>query len=580
MSAAPFGTGTSRIVPRQGFIHDSGPRPAFGRGTGPRPASGRDSGTRHTGPRPAFAQEAGVHDTAPRPRQVVTDQGRDQRSRGRARPARERDRQDHHARPDLKAAGAEWSKLVGSLVPEPVKRRWSRQFMDGLEFRGWGMRVAVPILAMVVFGVALVVLTGVNSGNAGPTPPSSALGFPPATLAGNDFTATPNGRGITQTLGRVTSVGNEVVAVGSQSGARIDRAQFFVSADGGHSWSLGTVKSASGGVPAPGHGAIFVAGGQGAWVALGPGSIWTSPDGRTWTLAPGNGMPLAPGDQVNAVQRTATGFIAVGANLPGGHQARSTPVIFTSANGTSWQRLAGARLNLGTDALDVTFAAASGKLILIGGDALKPKRGGQVKTGAAWLSSDGGATWEPVAGTAAGPGSQPQVAGLAAVNGGFVLLRPATVAKRPAVDAFFSPNGVAWTFQSTLSAAAGFTAGMANGGPAGAAVTGQAGAARQGGSLTAFVSPDGRTWRQARPFGAAGSEVVSGVALAPDGTVVTAGISPGPDSRQPVLVLARTGGDPLRVDIGKIPGAVEAQVAVNAVAAQGGNQVAVGSANG
>jgi len=594
MSAAPFGTGTSRIVPRQGFIHDSGPRQAFVQDTGihdsgPRQAFVHDTGVnetgaRHTGPRAAFAPDAGVHDTAPRPRQVVTDQGRDQRSRGRARPPRERDRpareRDHHARPDLKAAGAEWSKLVGSLVPEPVKRRWSRQFMDGLEFRGWGMRVAIPILAMVVFGVAVVVLTGVNSGNAGPTPPPSALGFPPATLAGNDFTATPNGRGITQTLGRVTNVGNEVVAVGSQTGARIDRAQFFVSADGGHSWSLGTVKSATGGVPAPGHGAIFVAGGQGAWVALGPGSIWTSPDGRTWTLAPGNGMPLAPGDQISAVQRTAAGFIAVGANLPGGGQARSTPVIFTSANGTSWERLAGARLNLGTGALDVTFAAASGKLILIGGDALKPKRGVPVKTGAAWLSSDGGATWQPVAATAAGPGAQPQVAGLAAVNGGFVLLRPATVAKRPAVDAFFSPNGVAWTFQSTLSAAAGFTAGMVNGGPAGAAVTGQAGAAGQGGSLTAFVTSDGRTWRQARPFGAAGSEVVSGVALAPDGTVVTAGISPGPDSRQPVLVLARTGGDPLRVDIGKIPGAVEAQVAVNAVAAQGGNQVAVGSANG
>jgi hypothetical protein len=122
---------------------------------------------------------------------------------------------------------------------------------------------------------------------------------------------------------------------------------------------------------------------------------------------------------------------------------------------------------------------------------------------------------------------------------------------------------------------------MVNGGPAGAAVTGQTGAAgADNGSLTAFVSSNGRTWRQARPFGPAGSEQVSGVALAPDGTVVTAGVSPGPDSRQPVLVLARTGGVPERVDITKIPGAVEAQVAVNAVAAQGSTQVAVGSANG
>ena len=179
--------------------------------------------------------------------------------------------------------------------------------MAGLEFRGWGIRVAIPILAMVVFGVAVVVIAGANSGHAGPTPSAASLGFPPATLAGNDFTVTASARGITQTLGRVASVGNEVVAVGSQAGARIARAQFFVSADGGRTWTMGTVRSAAGGVPPPGHGAIFVAGGQGAWVALGPGSIWTSPDGRTWTLAPGNGMPLRPGDQINAVQRTAPG---------------------------------------------------------------------------------------------------------------------------------------------------------------------------------------------------------------------------------------------------------------------------------
>ena len=57
-----------------------------------------------------------------------------------------------------------------------------------LEFRGWGVRVAIPILAMVVFGVAVVVIAGANSGNAGPTPPAASLGFPPAALAGNDFT--------------------------------------------------------------------------------------------------------------------------------------------------------------------------------------------------------------------------------------------------------------------------------------------------------------------------------------------------------------------------------------------------------
>ena len=91
----------------------------------------------------------------------------------------------------------------------------------------------------------------------------------------------------------------------------------------------------------------------------------------------------------------------------------------------------------------------------------------------------------------------------------------------------------AWTFTATLGAAGGFAAGLANGGPDGAVVTGVAGR-----TLTAFVSANGRAWQQARPLGTSASQAVSGVALAPDGAVVTAGISAGPDSRQPVLTLA------------------------------------------
>jgi hypothetical protein len=481
-------------------------------------------------------------------------------------------------------AGAEWTRLLRSLLPQPVKRRWSREFVNGLEFRGWGIRVAIPILAMVVFGVAVVVIADANSGHAGPTPSAAQLGFPPATLAGSDFTAAGSGRGITQTLGRVASVGHEIVAVGSQAGTRIPRAQFFVSGDDGRTWTMGTVRDAAGGVPPPGHGAIFVVGTQGAWVALGPGSIWTSPDGRTWTLAPGDGMPLRPGDRVNAVARTAHGFIAVGASVPGGDAARSTPLIFLSANGTSWQRLDAARLRLPAGnghALDIRSVAAAGKLILIAGDAVttkvtgKPKRAVTVQAGVAWLSTDGGATWAPVSGTATGHGAQPQVAGVAAVGRGFVLLRSATAVRRPAVDVFSSPNGLAWTFRATLGAPAGFTALMASGGPDGVAVTGKAGR-----DLTAFASADGLTWHQARPFGTAAAQDVSGVALAPDGTVVTAGISDAPDGRQPVITLTGVNAAARRVNIAKIPGAVEPQVAVNSIAALGSTQVAVGSANG
>ena len=347
---------------------------------GPRQSGPRQSGPRQSGPRQSGPRQSG-------PRQAP------------------------EARPDLRAASTEWAGLLRSLLPQPAKRRWSQEFRAGLEFRGWWAKVAIPILAMVVFGVAVVVIVGANSGNSGPAPSATALGFPPATLAGNDFMVADSGRGIRATLGRVTSVGDEIVAVGSQAGARIARAQFFVSLNDGRSWTMGTVRSAGGGVPPPGHGAIFVAGGQGAWVALGPGSIWTSADGRTWTLAPGTGLPLLPGDQISGLARTAAGFIAVGANVPGGDQARSTPLIFLSANGITWDRLDAARLGLaagGGRVLNVKYVAAAGKLILIAGDVAttevtgKPERTVTVRVGAAWLSGDGGSTWAPTAGTAAG----------------------------------------------------------------------------------------------------------------------------------------------------------------------------------
>ena len=178
----------------------------------------------------------------------------------------------------------------------------------------------IPIVAMMVFGVAVVVIAGANgSSPVGAAPPPAALGFPPATLAGADFGAADNGRGISQTLGQVTSDGAEIVAVGSQQGARIARAQFFVSTDDGRSWSMGHVRTPGGGPPPPGYAARFVAGGHGEWAAIGPRSIWTSPDGRTWTLSSTAGLPLRPGDQISVLERTAAG------SSPPGPTCRTPP---------------------------------------------------------------------------------------------------------------------------------------------------------------------------------------------------------------------------------------------------------------
>ena len=486
------------------------------------------------------------------------------------------------ARSDPRAAGAEWANLLRSLLPQPTRPTWSREFMAGLEFRGWAMRVGVPILAMIVFGVAVVVIAGANSGNAGPAPPAAALGFPPATLAGSDFTAAPGGRGVSQSLGRVASDGADIVAVGSQTGARIPRAQFFFSPNDGRSWVMGSVRTPAGGVPPPGHAARYVAGGQGKWVALGPGSIWTSPDGRTWTLTTSAGMPLRPGDQISELARTAAGFIAVGANVPGGDQANASPVIFLSADGISWRRLDAGQLGLpaGTGrVLDLRFVAAAGKSILIAGDVAttevvgKPRHTVSSQAGGAWLSSDGGSAWAAAA-PPAGAGASPQITGVAAVGDGFLLVRPATVGAKPAVDVYHSANGTAWTSSATLSTPAGLVTDLVSGGPDGAVVTGRACQA-----LTAFVSANGASWQPTGVFGRAASETLSGVAMTPRGAVVT-GTAAAAATRQPVLTVLAAGTAADQVDVAKIPGAFDPQLAVDAVAANGGMQVVAGSANG
>jgi hypothetical protein len=477
-------------------------------------------------------------------------------------------------------ARTEWIRLLRSFLPQPVRRSWFSRFAAALEFRGAGLRVALPVLAMIVIGVAAVVIAGANSGRSTPAPAPSALGFPPATLAGGDFTAARVGRGVDQTLGRVASDGSQIVAVGSQAGARIPRAQFFISPNDGGSWTMAALRTPQGGPPPPGYAARLVAGGHGAWVALGPSSIWTSPDGRTWTLTSTAGLPLRPGDQITVLKRTAAGFIAAGANVPGGDPAQSSPVVFLSANGVNWLRLGAGQLDLAAGrgrVLGIRYAAAYGNAILIAGDVITSVTGNSgrtrlVRTSAAWLSGNGGTTWMLVV----RPAAHFRVSGEAVTRDGFIMLRPATAGGRPAVDVYRSPDGRAWSHEATLGTPAGFVAGFASGGPDGAVVSGQAGQV-----LVAFVSANGASWRQTPAFGRVASEAVSGVTMAAGGTAVVAATTAGnPDSRQPLITLLGPQSGPVRVDVAKIPGAFDPELAVNGVAAGGSTLVVVGSANG
>ena len=412
-------------------------------------------------------------------------------------------------------------------------------------------------------------------------------GSAPAILAGHDFTPylETSTRGVTESAGRVTSDGSEIVAVGSETGQPVPRAQFFVSMNNGQSWTAGSLTARGGGAPEPGHAAMFVAGGQGAWAAVGSDSVWTSADGRQWTLTSASGLPRLPGDRIMVLKRTAAGFVAAGLNVPDGNSARSTPVVFLSANGIGWQRLGDSQLRLaagGGRALDIRLAASRGNLVLIAGDVAAPQLTGTgrrrhtvtVTTGGAWLS-DGSKGWTPVT-VPTGHGAQPQFTDAAITGNGFLLVRPAVVNDAPAADVYQSRNGTAWTYAATLTVPGGFVPSLMNGGPDGAVITGYSGR-----TLITFFSRDGVRWQRSQVPGNPG-EVVSGVAMTDAGAVISTGTGTSTGSDHELITMASpaAGAGVKTLSMNAIPGGVEPQLAVNAVAVAGSGEVVAGGANG
>lgn len=459
-------------------------------------------------------------------------------------------------------------KNQGVRGPEPSAiSRIMTPVLAVVRGRNWLTGLVIPILAAVAVGVAVVIIAGANDGNAGPAPSSLSAGFPPARNAAADFTDTPAlaGRGVYQRLSQVAVYGTTAVAVGSQTGTRVPRARFFYSADNGKDWRLATVR----GTPAPGAAPTLVAGGAHGWLALGPASAFTSPNAQAWL--PAAPVPEVRGDTVTVLAATASGFLAAGSNVPGGDAAQGSPVVWLSPNGTTWQRISGARLGLTSGSgrvLGITSAAASANTVVI---SAAIAGGGS----ATWLSANGGTTWTPVT-IPAGTRDSATIADLAPLGRGFVAVRadPAN----GSADVFTSADGTTWQQSATLTTANGapLTLGPVGGGPAGAVVTGQA-----DGFQIAFISANGTTWTGTDPVSSVAAERVSGAALNGGGQAVIAGTSAGSVARQqPMLTMIGTQGGPDQIDVRAIPGATIPEIGVSAIAASGATEVAAGSADG
>jgi len=429
--------------------------------------------------------------------------------------------------------------------------------------------VAVAALAAVAAGSGYAAL---NTGGL------AARHYPAASLAGAVLGGEGilPGRGVAQTMSRVASYGGTVVAVGSQAGGDVPRAQFFVSGNGGQTWRLAALTAPGGGAPPPGHAAQLIVHGRKGWLAVGPDAIWTSATGQSWTLASPAGIaPADAGDQVPVLTPTGSGFLAAGQN-----PAEGTAVVWTSPDGLHWQRMTAAQLLLhagsGTVA-DLTGAAAHGSDVLLSGHITTASGG---RTPATWLSTDDGRTWKwaPVP---VDHGATSALAGIAASGAGFVAIRPGSGPQGPSASTqangvvYASSDGTSWRYVATLTAADGVQFGMVKGGPGGFAALGRG----PGGDMAAYLSADGLTWRPGVPFGPAPPSV-AGATVTAGGTVIVTGSTGALGRQQPYLALAPPGQPARAVHVAAIPGGIISQLSVDAVAVSGKRRVAVGEAGG
>jgi hypothetical protein len=435
--------------------------------------------------------------------------------------------------------------------------------------------LALPVVVLVAVALlALALLTG-HGPKLGPLEssqkgtPGTGTQQPGLVTAALGTYAGQQARGVFQTINRIVSSGNTIVAAGSQTSDGIARQQFFVSANGGATWQLAPVHAAGGGQPSLGYTAGLLAGGPGGWLAIGQQATWTSPNGLTWTLAATHSIePQSPGDQVWVVTRTADGFLAAGEAPAGGGTTQA--VVWTSPNGLTWHRTTGLTAP-GGRALNISYATWHGADTVISG-ALSNGQSG------AWLSTNGGTSWTPLA-IPADHGAGPVIAGLGFDASGLIAIRDGrTPSGAQDGVSYFSQNGESWQYAATVGTTGGLTPRVVKGSAYGFVLTGTDAT----GNLVAYTSTGtGTSWQPTASLGKAATEAVIGAAVAPAGTIIAIGSTVASNlGQQPVFLEANPAGSVRQVPLAGIPGATIPELTVNGLAVADGQQVAVGSADG
>ncbi|MEU5876602.1 hypothetical protein [Spirillospora sp. NPDC047279] len=419
---------------------------------------------------------------------------------------------------------------------------------------------------VVVVGAAAGVYALVASGG------DSSDKVPVSQLADDLFAAGQGGSdGLDQSINAVASAQGMAIAVGSETGGLNPRPRFLVSTDNGQNWQVATV-TAKDGAPATGNGPDAVFGVPGAWVALASSNsaenVWTSKDGRAWTQLGAAAGVFVAGDKIEQITRSAAGFIAVGHRQQG---SKTLPLLWRSADGATWRRVAGGQLRLPTDGGAVgplRYAVSAGGDALIAGTVVKSKS----TVAGLWRSSDGGQTWRPIA-TPTQKGAFGDLH-LAANGSGFLALRKGKEGSQRPGLLFRSANGDNWQAAGQINGSAEPAPLRLAGGDSGFALLSNL----PGNRRVLFQSQDGATWGQPVDMGAATNG--SAVGLATVGGVTLVGESVRQSDLNSQLQTVAAGQRPTPVDLAKVPGAVSVERAVLDLHTAAGKTIAVGSTNG
>jgi hypothetical protein len=393
-----------------------------------------------------------------------------------------------HAGGPRHAFGHDPLRQLQRAQPEQAPRSSVRAASGGvlsvMRKRNWLMGLAVPILAAVAVGIAVVVITG-GGGNGGAAPSALAAGFPPARLAGASFTGNAGtSRVILTAIG--ASAGTEVAAGGVNGGPAL-----WASSDGGATWTRAHLSGPSSLTRAATGQLAGVAHGAAGWLAVGTTRagrggllVASSRDARGWTVtggitrnaaaaaaaagpagyvivghqsAGGSGAAVAAawyapgltgwrpavvgqqgqsgasgGQMMNAVTATGRGFVAAGAT--GTH-----PAAWLSADGRTW-RPAQVPAPAGAVRAALDYVAANGGNVVAAGTEFSAAGASRPF---AEVSVDAGATWTqvqlPVPGI--GPGTGTTVTAVTAAGGGFTAVGTYVTQAGPEVVVWTLPPG-------------------------------------------------------------------------------------------------------------------------------------------